>query len=97
MSRSQQQVTFRASDDPRHPFEAVVDGKRWTVRINEFPEAPSLYTLIVDGEDVEELIEWPAAWSRPSPDDDPLEKAEYDRDLAQFERTRGIAPSKLVK
>jgi hypothetical protein len=29
--------------------------------------------------------------------DDPHEKAEFDRELAQFERTRKIGPSKLVK
>jgi uncharacterized protein YjbI with pentapeptide repeats len=61
MRPSQRQVTFRETDDARYPFEAVVDGKTWTVRINE----PSLYSLIVDGEVVEELMEWPAAWTRP--------------------------------
>ena len=56
---------------------------------------------------------WPVAWTRPaagasssppSPGalpgpgaDDPHEQAEYDREQAQFERTRRIPPSKLVK
>lgn len=66
MLRSQQTVTFRATDDARIPWAADVDGTRWTVRINEFPEEPSLYSLIIDGLVVEELMDWPAAWTRPT-------------------------------
>ena len=66
MLRSLQTVTFRATDDARFPWATDVDGKRWTVRINEFPEEPSLYSLIIDGEVVEELMDWPAAWTRPT-------------------------------
>lgn len=106
--RSERGVTFRASADPRHPFEAEVDGQPWKVRLNEFPER-SLYTLIVADQEVEELTEWPAAWTRPEanakstppsepPDtEDAHERAEYEREKAQFERTSKIRPSKLVK
>ena len=65
MRPSRRPVIFRETGDARHPFVATCDGKTWTVRINEFPAEPSLYTLIVDGEEVEELIEWPEAWTRP--------------------------------
>jgi hypothetical protein len=58
-------VTFRETGDARFPFEASVDGETWLVRIDEFPEEPSLYSLIVDGEVVERLMAWPAAWVRP--------------------------------
>lgn len=47
------------------PYEADVGGARWRVRVNEFPEEPSLYSLLVGDEVVEELMEWPAAWTRP--------------------------------
>lgn len=57
-------VRFVATDDARHPYAAEVDGTRWTVRVNEFPEEPSLYSLLVDGGVVEELMAWPAAWER---------------------------------
>lgn len=69
MLPSRRQVTFRETDDARYAFEASVDGRTWTIRINEFPEAPSLYSLIVDGEVIEELMEWPAAWTRPGATD----------------------------
>lgn len=65
MLRSQQTVSFRTTDDARYPYAADVDGKRWTIRINEFPEEPSLYSLIIDGQIVEELMDWPPAWTRP--------------------------------
>jgi hypothetical protein len=102
MSRARQEVSFQETGDAREPYEALVDGERWTVRINEFPEEPSLYSLLVDGAVVEELMEWPAAWSRPAPPThtaagDPHEQAEYDREQAHFERTRRIPPSKRVK
>lgn len=58
-------VRFSPTDDARHPYMAEIDGARWTVRVNEFPEAPSLYSLLVDGVVVEELMAWPAAWERP--------------------------------
>ena len=58
-------ATFRATGDAMVPYEADVDGARWRVRVNEFPEEPSLYSLLVGDEVVEELMEWPAAWTRP--------------------------------
>lgn len=59
-------VTFQATDDARHPYAADINGERWRVRINEFPEDPSVYSLLIDGEIVEELMDWPAAWTRPA-------------------------------
>ena len=58
-------VAFGESGDARVPYVAIVDGVRWAVRINEFPEEPSLYTLLIDGVASAELLEWPPAWSRP--------------------------------
>ncbi len=107
MNRSRQRVSFRETDDARYPYAAVVDGTTWTVRVNEFPEAESLYSLIINGEVVEELMEWPAAWVKlvrgpetpggPANEDDPHERAEFERELAHAERTAKIRPSKLVK
>jgi hypothetical protein len=57
-------VVWRRTASAEHPYEAEVDGRRWTIRVNDFP-AEALYTLLVDGEPVEDLEEWPAAWRRP--------------------------------
>jgi hypothetical protein len=59
---------------PRSPeeiFVASVDGQRWTIRLNDFPEEP-LYTLFVEGRPIlhfDEWPRWPGAWSErpPSP------------------------------
>jgi len=64
--RAQHPVTWRRTASAEHPYEAEVDGHRWTVRVNDFP-AEALYTLLVDGAAVEDLEAWPEAWKRPSP------------------------------
>jgi len=58
------EVAWRRTASAEHPYEADVDGQRWTVRVNDFPAEP-LYTLLVDGQPVEDLDAWPGAWRRP--------------------------------
>ncbi|HWD28585.1 MAG TPA: hypothetical protein VG387_15545 [Rhizomicrobium sp.] len=38
-----------------------VKGKRWTVRLNDFPDEP-LYTLIVGGDEILHFDDWPTEW-----------------------------------
>lgn len=48
-------------------YHAVVDGKPWNIRMNDFPDEP-LYTLLVDRAAVIHFNDWPAFWGvRPSP------------------------------
>jgi len=49
------------------PWQAVVDGKTWRVRLNNFPEEPFLYTLFIEGGSIGDFNDWPHNWSRPSP------------------------------
>ncbi len=64
-SRTARAIAWRRAASAEHPYEAEVDGRRWTIRVNDFP-AEALYTLLVDGEPVEEIEAWPAAWARPA-------------------------------
>ena len=65
------EIAWRRTASAEIPFEAAVDGRRWTVRVNDFPAEP-LYTLLIDGEKVEDLDAWPGAWRRPGgPGGDP--------------------------
>jgi hypothetical protein len=57
-------IAWRRTASAEHPYEAEVDGRRWTIRVNDFP-AEAIYTLLVDGEPAEDLEEWPAEWRRP--------------------------------
>ena len=58
-------ISWQRTGSGEEPYEAEVDGRRWTVRVNDFPAA-ALYTLLVDGEAVEDLEGWPAGWTRPA-------------------------------
>jgi hypothetical protein len=88
---------FHETDDARFPYEARVGTTTWRVCLNEFPDAPGLYTLFVDGVVMAELMEWPASWSRSALSaQDRLEKYEYDRELSKMETERGLKPSTLV-
>ncbi len=35
----------------------------WAVRVNDFPDEP-LYTLLINGKEVETFDNWPAAWTK---------------------------------
>lgn len=58
-------VAWRATKSAELPYEAEVDGRRWAVRVNDFPAEP-LYTLLIEGAPVENLDDWPGAWKRPA-------------------------------
>ncbi len=58
-------VRWRRAASAERPYEADVDGRRWTLQVNDFPAEP-LYTLLVDGEPVEHVESWPPAWRRPA-------------------------------
>lgn len=87
-------------------YETVDEGRTWRVRINEFPESASLYTLFIDGDPVEELTDWPTTWQRPTTNtrpasaarantDDAHEQHTHDRELDHFETTKRIPPSDI--
>jgi hypothetical protein len=87
----------------------MVEGERWQVKVNDFPEQ-HLYSLLVDGVPAEEFDEWPTAWTRPGPGqggveraapedegEDLHEKAEYDMTIRKMEREKKIGPSERVE
>lgn len=57
------EVVWAAGPDREVVYVAEVDGRRWTIRLGDFPAEP-LYTLIVDGDEVLGLDDWPPAWRR---------------------------------
>lgn len=54
----------KESNSPTHPYAAIVDGHRYLIRINDFPD-DQLYTLIVDSRDLVSFDDWPKLWKRP--------------------------------
>jgi hypothetical protein len=56
-------ILFSGTEDAEYPLLAEVNGQVWTVRVNDFPEAP-MYTLALDGTEVMDFDNWPKKWSR---------------------------------
>jgi len=52
------------ADDAIHPYIAEFHGHECRIRLNDFPDE-HLYTLIVDGKEIEGFDDWPEKWSRP--------------------------------
>jgi hypothetical protein len=56
-------IAWDGNTDLDHPWAAVVDGERWQVRLNEFPD-DFMYSLIVDGAAEGDFHDWPGTWQR---------------------------------
>lgn len=112
MHPSERRIDFEAEADARLPYRASVDGQHWQVRVNDFPEHPAVYTLLIDGEEVADVAEWPSCWRRPVAAGDqqgrpgPAVEAateldahlqgDLEQELQKHAHQRGIAASKLV-
>ena len=57
-------LVWEHTGDGEVPYRTRVGERILTIRVNDFPAEP-LYTLFVDGEEVEELEDWPVAWLKP--------------------------------
>ena len=64
LKEASRRVEWRRTASAEQPYEADIDGRRWTVRVNDFPAEP-LYTLLIEGVAAGDLDEWPAPWVRP--------------------------------
>lgn len=60
----EEKVAWNRGVDPSYPFQAEFEGERLAIRLNDFPEE-SLYTLMVNGQEVINFDDWPEAWPRP--------------------------------
>jgi uncharacterized protein YjaG (DUF416 family) len=58
-------IEWADTGDVDFPWSAVVDGVRWRVRINDFPDEP-MYSLEIDGAMVGDFHDWPDHWVRVS-------------------------------
>jgi hypothetical protein len=57
-------VWNKGSENPTHPYAAIIDGHHCLIRINDFPD-DHLYTLIVDSKEMVSFDDWPKLWKRP--------------------------------
>lgn len=66
-------ITWEHTGDGEIPYVTRMGGHQFTVRINDFPAEP-LYSLLVDGEKIIDLDDWPAAWVMPAEPQELLDK-----------------------
>ena len=59
-------IQWETGRDGEFPYQAVIEGRRWEIRVNDFPAEP-LYTLMIDGQAALDLEDWPTVWKRPTP------------------------------
>jgi hypothetical protein len=62
--RQTRRIIWEETGGGAFPYRAEVEGKRLTIRVNDFPAEP-LYTLLVEDREVEDLEDWPPAWIKP--------------------------------
>src|SRR5882762_1626865 len=56
-------IRWSDSADPEYPYETVSDGRKLTIKVNDFPEE-HFYTLLVDADPVASFDNWPDSWVR---------------------------------
>ena len=56
-------IEWKLADDSERPWMADVDGRRWSARLNDFPDEP-MYGLIIDDKPVGNFHDWPDTWIR---------------------------------
>ena len=57
-------IQWTGTDDVDYPYEALVDGGRWRLRLNDFPDEP-LYTLFIEDREWGHFDDLPPSWSTP--------------------------------
>ena len=58
-------VRWRATGDAEEPYEARVGAQLWRVRVNDWPDEPTVYSLLIDGREHAGFDDWPAeVWGR---------------------------------
>ncbi len=63
-ARTSRAVTWEETDSAEYPLRTLLDGHETRLRINDFPDEP-LFSVIVAGQSVGELEDWPPAWRKP--------------------------------
>jgi uncharacterized protein YjaG (DUF416 family) len=57
------ELDWNTTDDVEYPWVAEVDGERWQIRLNDFPD-DFMYSLDIDDRDEGDFHDWPETWTR---------------------------------
>jgi hypothetical protein len=59
-----QEINWKETGKAEYPYQAVCDGQKMLIRINDFP-AEHLYTLLAGDKEIGDFDDWSAVWNRP--------------------------------
>lgn len=57
-------IEWDHTGDPEYPYRAWVQSNWWFIRVNDFPEHPHVYSLMLEGREVAQIQRWPRAWTK---------------------------------
>ncbi len=58
-------VHWTKTDDAEFPYTAQVDGHTWTIRVNDWPDEPTVFSLLVDDVEYLHFNDWSTRWKKP--------------------------------
>jgi hypothetical protein len=59
----EEKVNWKRGVDPNYPYETQINGDKLVIRLNDFPDE-TLYTLLVNEEEITSFDDWPKQWKR---------------------------------
>jgi hypothetical protein len=58
-----QPIHWEKTDRAEFPYAVEIKGKKWSIRINDFPVEP-LYTLFIDDQEIGSFDDWSNVWQK---------------------------------
>lgn len=60
----ERRIQWQESEDADYPYETEIDGARWRLRLNDFPDEP-LFTLFIGDTEWGHFDDLPPGWQTP--------------------------------
>ena len=61
----EQPVRWTKTDDAEFPYTAQINGDTWVIRVNDWPEDPTVFSLLVNDEEHLDFDGWSKRWNKP--------------------------------
>jgi hypothetical protein len=61
----EQKVRWTKTDDAEFPYSAKVGEDAWVIRVNDWPEDPTVFSLLVNDVEWLDFDGWSKKWNKP--------------------------------